>query len=189
MGASGFPSTARNQLWANVCLIHFPLTQGTSVDFKIEFTNPISGLQFWIVAKVCILWLFMYIPSSDVISGLRQRFTCSRCANQEYSRKFGILQTTFEPPWSYRCWCWDDSRILQGHHWGNQLLPGMFTHHLTWNSSFLQLKQWSIALTMYTKSATFFFDENNTIDQFCSIFKLRKNLVRQCKTSQRAWVP
>jgi len=31
------------------------LTQGTSADFKIEFTNPISGLQFWIVAKVCIL--------------------------------------------------------------------------------------------------------------------------------------
>ena len=131
MGASGFPSTARNQLWANLCLIHFPLTQGTSADFKIEFTNPISGLQFWIVAKVCILWLFMYILSSNVISGLWQRFTCSRCANQEYSKKLGILQTTFEPPWSCGRWCWDGFRIRQGHQWGNKLLPGMCTHDLT----------------------------------------------------------
>ena len=189
MGASGLPSTARNQLWANVCLIHFPLTQGTSADLKIEFSNPISGLQFWIVAEVCILWLFMYIPSSDIISGLRQRFTCSRCANQEYSKKLGILQTTFEPPWSCRCWYWDGFRIRQGHQWGNKLLLGMFMHDLTWNSSILQLKQWSIALTLYIKSATFFFDANNMTDQSCSIFKLRKNLLRQCKTSQRAWVP
>ena len=189
MGASGLPSTARNQLWANLCLIHFPLTQGTSADFKIEFTNPISGLQFWIIAEVRILWLFMYIPSSDVISGLWQRFTCSRCANQEYSKKLGILQTTFELPWSCRCWCWDGFWIRQGHQWGNKLSLGMFTHDLTWNSSILQLKQWSIALTLYTKSAIFFFDVNNMTDQSCSIFKLRKNLMRQCKTLQEAWVP
>ena len=188
MGTPSFRSTARNQLWVDLCLDHFPFTQGTSADFKIEFTNSISGLQFWIVAEVCILWLFMQIPSSNVILGLQQQFTRSRCPNQKYSKKLGILQTTFEPLGSCGSWCWDDFWVRQGHQWGNKSLPGVCMHHLTWNSSILQLKQWSTALTSYTKSATFFFDTNNMTDRFYSISKLKKNLMKQCKTSRKAWV-
>ena len=40
----GFWSTVRNPLWVDLCVDHFPFTQGTLANLQVEFTNPISGL-------------------------------------------------------------------------------------------------------------------------------------------------
>ena len=60
------------------------------------------------------------ISHSNGIVGPRQQFTCSRCTNQEYRKKLGILQTTSELPWSCGRWWWDASWAWQGHQWGNK---------------------------------------------------------------------
>jgi len=115
MESPGLRSTARNQLWVDLCVDHFSLTQGNLANLQVEFTSSISGLQFWIVAEACILSLWMWIPYWNFIIGLR-RFTRSEHPNQGNSRKAEILQTTFEPPWSCERWCWDAYRVRVGHH-------------------------------------------------------------------------
>ena len=50
---SGFWITEDKKMWADLCLRRFRYTHGTSANFKVDFNNAISGLQFWIVAEVC----------------------------------------------------------------------------------------------------------------------------------------
>ena len=61
-------------------------------DFRITVLDHRWGMDF-ITVK-------MWIPYWNLITGLRQWFTHSRCTNKEYSRKLEILQTTSELHWS-----------------------------------------------------------------------------------------
>jgi len=106
------------------------------------YSGHLSELQrgfYWSRLRITILdcgWGMHFITvnveisHSNGIVGLRQRFTCSRCTNQEYSRKLAIVQTTFEPPWSCKRWCWDASSVRPGRQWGNKCCLSCM--HVVW---------------------------------------------------------
>ena len=44
--------TEDKKMWVDLCLNRFRYAHGTTVKFKVDFNDEISGLKFWIVAEV-----------------------------------------------------------------------------------------------------------------------------------------
>ena len=173
-------------MWVDLCLNCFWYTHGTSANFKVDFNNAISGLQFWIVAEVCTRLLSTWRFPTQIQS---KAHDCDLSALDAQVKSTMDELEKFKPV--LECL----GLASDGVEMSIEIGKTINTVNHTWKAQMPVI--WLEAAQSYSKHSVFLywcciqggfpsiFDVNDMIDEIASISRTKKNLMNQWKVSQR----